>query len=1044
MMRKYCISLFAVLVCMNISLSAQYIKVQKDDKGWRLLDGSTPVEVKGVVWSYTPIGETYSYDLWSHTDEYVKLMIDTDMPLLKAMGVNVIRCFSTIPPEWVEYIYSKYGIYTIINDMLGRYGVSVNGTWYPNTDYSDKYTREMLVEEARKTAETYRAVNGVLMYMFGNESNYGLVWSGSNIENLPAGEQSIVKAGYLYSLLEEAMAACKDIDPFHPVGIVNGDTQYLDLIKKLCPSLDILGVNAYRGYKFYDSFFENIADVLDKPVMFTESGADAFNELKRLEDQNEQMAYLNSQWQEIYEQSYGKGRSQNVIGGFVFEWIDEWWKHYQNKDLSVHNTEGTWSNAGYELDYRDGLNNMDEEWFGICAQSQLTDRGINKRIPRAAYYMLSDVWKLSLYDSTNADVQRTFAALPTSLYLGIGNEQSVKETFNERSMVKIDTLDTTVQTVTPCYVNDLKGSGWKDAFRYTNSDGDIDQMTTSAEMSLGVTVQPFEDFTASAVLKAWTDAPYTNLGDEWSSYYKKAAFDQSTEPTQTASDLQYVDVYSASFDYEPAYFGLKGYYHVGHGNFETSGDVFNIAKEAYDIIGYDTYGSKAPVALELDGKGLFSGLTVISGPEIWGSAKPQVMANYYHTFTSSSVYMPLCAVGAMYTEEFGPSTNINLDPYNGFGPGRKASLYGEAVLDPWVTVKLGVLNAGSEKVGAKYLSSSGASASITWADTLGGYAQIGTNMFQHMYIYTNAIYRGLVTDTNAATVRGSFYTADSGAGNRFEMQAGVDAGYGDFVFKPVFRARVPLQKAMGRSLLSGSPFIVGLGNRQALEVEAVLTFDPEGATWFHEWNSDDIEGARFAASLTGLYTLYAGKTDIIPYKSSDWTTATNSDGTIQSGYVWYAPSNGLPEQRNLWQGGTRIVTNPVPRLRLIGTFEGGQLGSTTGEYTDTEEIVSFWKAGLSFRYGRWIGGMTYWADCWGPETWWRNFNQTFPVQYSFDIAYAFRSNPSFLDSKNRVGLKVAGRVYGENSSDPYGALPAGVEINGASYMEITTYFNIGL
>jgi hypothetical protein len=494
MNRKYIISVLAAVFFLNISLFAQYIKVEKDDKGWRLLDGTTPVEVKGVVWSYTPVGESYSYDLWSHDDAYIKLMIDTDMPLLKAMGVNTIRCFSTIPPKWVEYIYSKYGIYTIINDLLGRYGVTVNGTWYPSTDYSDTYTRETLIAEARKTAETYRAVDGVLMYMFGNESNYGLVWSGTNIENLPAGEQSTVKAGYLYSLLEEAMSACKDIDPFHPVGIVNGDTQYLDLIKKLCPSLDVLGVNAYRGYRFYDSFYENVADTLDKPVMFTESGADAFNEISRQEDQNAQMVYLKSQWQEIYQQSYGKGRSQNVIGGFVFEWVDEWWKHYQTKDLAVHNTEGTWSNSGYELDYRDGLNNMDEEWFGLCAQSKLTDRGINKRIPRAAYYMLSDAWKLSLYDSTDADITRTFGSLNTALYLAVGNERSVKETLNEHSLVKIGTLDTTVQTTTPCYVNDLKGSDWKSAFRYKNSDGAVNEPTTSAESSLGVTVQPFEKF----------------------------------------------------------------------------------------------------------------------------------------------------------------------------------------------------------------------------------------------------------------------------------------------------------------------------------------------------------------------------------------------------------------------------------------------------------------------------------------------------------------------------------------------------------------------
>ena len=57
---------------------------------------------------------------------------------------------------------------------------------------------------AEETAEKYRAVNGVLMYMFGNESNYGLVWSSTEIEDLPVGDQNMVKAAYLYDLLEKA------------------------------------------------------------------------------------------------------------------------------------------------------------------------------------------------------------------------------------------------------------------------------------------------------------------------------------------------------------------------------------------------------------------------------------------------------------------------------------------------------------------------------------------------------------------------------------------------------------------------------------------------------------------------------------------------------------------------------------------------------------------------------------------------------------------------------------------------------------------------
>ena len=1047
-MNKKRIAIFTgILLFLNLSIFAQFITVKKDANGWRLMEDRKEIEVKGIVWSYTPIGETHTYDLWSKSDEFIERMIDTDMPLLKAMGVNAIRCFSDIPPKWVEYIYTKYGIYTIVNNLLGRYGVTVNGTWYANTDYSDLYTRETLIAMAEETAEKYRAVNGVLMYMFGNESNYGLVWSGSEIENLPAGEQNTVKAGYLYSLLEEAMAACKDIDPFHPVGIVNGDTQYLELIKELCPSLDILGVNAYRGYRFYDSFYENVADVLDKPIMFTEAGADAYNEITHQEDQFAQMSYLMSQWKEIYQQGYGKSRSQNVIGGFVFEWIDEWWKHYQNKELELHNDTGTWSNSGYELDYRDGLNNMDEEWFGICAQSKLTDRGINKRIPRASYYLLQDIWKLSLYKSSEDEIDDTFASLNTAMYLARGNEKSVKEMLNENSMIKIDTLDATVQATTPVYVNRLwgalkKGEGAKESFEYLNEKNQTNKTTVSAETSLGVTVKPMENLTGSVVLKAWNEAPQTSLGDEYPSYYKAST---GTSTSQPKPELKYVDFYSASMNYSGNLFDINGYYHTGHASFENTGDIFNISKEAFDIIGYDTYGSKAPIALEFVGKNLLEGLTVIGGPEIWGSAKPQVQLNYYKWLPTESLLIPDFTIGLVYAEEFGAKSEVNLDPYGAFGAGRKASVYGEAVLEPWVTLKAAALYSGNEKVGAVYTKDNGRLAKIKEIDTLGAYAQLGTNMFQHMYIYGNAIYRGLVAETNPAAVRGSFFTADSGAGNRFEVQAGVDASYGDFVFKPVVRARVPLQQPNGRSLVKGSPFIVGLGNRQAIEVEAVLTYDPEGATWFHEWNGDDIEGAKFAFSLTGMYTLYAGKTDLIPFKSGDWASKIKENGTRYGNFLWY-DSDALPAQKNLWQVGTRIVTNPVPDLRVIVTADGGYLGATTGAYASAgnPEYIYFANAGLAARYNHWIGSTNWSFNAWGPEGWWRNFNMTFPLQFTFDVAYGFGNNPSFLDATNRLGVKLSGRKFGKYSEDAYGALPKGSTVNGSTFVEVTTYVNIGL
>ncbi len=1048
LLRKLAIFTALVLLFASSSFAQNKITIQKDANGWRVFDGDSPIEIKGVVWAFTPIGESYNYNLFAHSDSYIRKMIDTDMPLLKKMGVNVIRCFTTIPPRWIEYIYTKYGIYTVVNDLLGRYGVSVNGTWYATTDYSDYYTRETLIESARQTALTYKDTKGVLMYMFGNESNYGLVWASSEIENLPVGEQNVVKAGYLYDLLEKAMAACKEIDPNRPVGIVNGDTQYLELIAKLCPSLDVLGVNAYRGYKFYDSFYESIEDILDKPVVFTESGADAYNDILKQEDQAAQMTYLKSQWQEIYEQSYGKGKCQNMIGGFVFEWIDEWWKRYQTKNLDVHD-DASWANSGYDLDYRDGVNNMSEEWFGLCAQSTIKEDGINVRIPRAAYYMLSDVWQLSLYDSSTSQIQAKFQNLNDAYYLAKGNEKSIKQTLTENQKIRISKASATVQTTTPVYVNglieDFKNGtrNWMNDLRYKNSNGDINETTAVAEGVLGVEVKPFENLSGELVLKAWTGEPFTRLGDHWASYYKDTGSlwgnNQSGE-----DELQYIDVYSAQINFSNSYFDLNGYYHAKHAGFEGKGDPFNISKEAFDIIGYDTYGSNAPIALEFVGKDILSGLEVIGGPEIWGAATPQVQANYYKWIPNVWILdgIVLNATGAA---EFGSSENINIDPFNGYGSGLKASIYGETFLMPWFQLKAGALTSGSEKIGAYYVNNKKEIAQVNFADTLAGYAQLGTNMFNHFYIYSNVIYRGIVADTNAAQVRGGFFTADSGSGNRFEVQLGTDFTYGDISFKPVLRARTPLQKPMGRSLLAGSPFVVGLGNRQAIEAEAVFTWDSEGGTWFHEWNSDDIEGAPWAFSVSALYQLFAGKTDNLVYKSNQKATYTRNDGTSVTDYVWYE-GGSLDLQNNLWQVGGRVVTNLLPDLRAIGTFNVGRLGAATGawESAGTKEYCTFVNAGIAARYKNWIGSFDCTVNGWGPETWWRDFNMTFPFQYTLDLAYAFNDSPSFLDKTNRVGIKLVGRLFDENTSDAYYALPVGASLDGSHYFELTTYFNIGL
>ncbi|HCV22422.1 MAG TPA: hypothetical protein DGN59_03105, partial [Candidatus Latescibacteria bacterium] len=231
------------------------------------------------------------------------------------MNVNAIRLFSDIPPRWVEYIYDHYGIMTAVNHLMGRYGFEVNGVFLSQTDYSDETTRQAILDDLRDTVESYKDTRGVLMYLLGNENNYGLSWTSFEIEDLPE-EAKDPRAEYLYSLMGEAATLVSGMDERHPVAMVNGDINYLDVIARTCGDLDIMGANVYRGGSSGD-LFQRVADEMGVPFVYTEFGADAYDARRGREDDVSQAGYLLRQWQEIHEQSHGKGGAGTAIGGVI-------------------------------------------------------------------------------------------------------------------------------------------------------------------------------------------------------------------------------------------------------------------------------------------------------------------------------------------------------------------------------------------------------------------------------------------------------------------------------------------------------------------------------------------------------------------------------------------------------------------------------------------------------------------------------------------------------------------------------------------------------
>lgn len=389
------------------------VAIAQNEEGIKLLVDGNDFIVNGINWDYFPIGTNYTYSLWEKPDTLIKAALHTEMTLLKDMGVNAVRQYTGVPAKWIQYIYETYGIFTMLNHPLGRYGVALNGNWVSNTEYADSLVREVLLSEVKALAQEYKDTPGLLMYLLGNENNYGLFWDGAETEDIPVEDRkSTIRARSMYQLFNEAAIAMKAIDTSHPVAMCNGDLQFLDIIVEECKEVDIFGTNMYRGISFGDAF-ERVKKEFNKPLMFTEFGADAYNTIEQREDQEPQAYYMVGNWQEIYENVAGLEGADNCIGGFTFQCSDGWWKFGQTYHLDVHDNNASWSNGGYKNDYIKGQNNMNEEWFGVFAKGPTNEQGTYPLYPRAAYYALQKVHQLNPYTDgvTLEVVQKHFASI---------------------------------------------------------------------------------------------------------------------------------------------------------------------------------------------------------------------------------------------------------------------------------------------------------------------------------------------------------------------------------------------------------------------------------------------------------------------------------------------------------------------------------------------------------------------------------------------------------------------------------------------------------
>ena len=157
----------------------------------------------------------------------------------------------------------------------------------------------------------------MLLYMLGNENNYGLHWT--CMRSRPYGKKTPQRP-CTCTAPWEAASIIKGIDQRRPISLTNGDLQYIDLIAKHCDKVDIMGTNVYRSLPC--ATLSAHSGHPEETGLFSEFGADAYNAKNDQEDHLMQADMLLAQWEEIYRQSYGHGGVGNALGGFVFQWSD--------------------------------------------------------------------------------------------------------------------------------------------------------------------------------------------------------------------------------------------------------------------------------------------------------------------------------------------------------------------------------------------------------------------------------------------------------------------------------------------------------------------------------------------------------------------------------------------------------------------------------------------------------------------------------------------------------------------------------------------------
>ncbi|MFP4472487.1 MAG: dockerin type I domain-containing protein [Candidatus Omnitrophota bacterium] len=382
----------------------------------------SPYFIKGVGYSPVPVGRPGMQ--WGGSNIFDdERILRRDFQFLHDMNANTIRIWkadntNNFQNEFPTYITDRtlnlavnYGLRVIPGFWIefgGYWQCGQNGRefiWDQSFfDLENRRihpaVREDILARWRDFVNEFQDHPGILFWSIGNENNYQL-----------GDDEDLVRA--FYELIEEMALYAHDQDALaRPVAFVNGDLTvnvdrsgqsvdiFPEIVTNITSSIDVWGVNAYRGESFEDLFerFNSMIGDREKALWVAEFGLDAWHSDPLdpdggYEDQETQAAWTAGLWDEIV-----AVKDQAVCGGTVMAYVDEWWKPDQwlcRKDGWEQWWEPFWRLLGGGPDDACGSFNSTHDLYGFGPTDENCDGQIVAEedwIPPAPDQFFNEEW----------------------------------------------------------------------------------------------------------------------------------------------------------------------------------------------------------------------------------------------------------------------------------------------------------------------------------------------------------------------------------------------------------------------------------------------------------------------------------------------------------------------------------------------------------------------------------------------------------------------------------------------------------------------------